>query len=127
MYFPLCIQSYIKIKSFFPFEISCSAPEASTGFSSAFGALPILFRTLDVKLIYYHSVLYLGDQIKKAEMDRACSTYGGGDVLIGFFVGETEGRRSLGKHKLRWECNIKTNLRKVDLGRVHGLDRSSSR
>jgi len=30
----------------------------------------------------------LGDQSKKNEMDRSCSTYGGGEVHIGIFWGD---------------------------------------
>ena len=36
------------------------------------------------------------------------------------FVKKTEGRRSLGRPKCKWENNIKINLRKVGWG--HGLD-----
>jgi hypothetical protein len=39
-------------------------------------------------------------------------------------VGKPEGRRPLGRPRLRWENNIKINLQ--DVGWGHGVDRSSS-
>ena len=36
-----------------------------------------------------HQILYSGDQIKKNELDRACSTYGGEKRCIHGFGGET--------------------------------------
>jgi hypothetical protein len=39
-------------------------------------------------------------------------------------VGKPEGKRSLGKRRLRWEDNIKMDIQEVGLG--HGLDSSGS-
>ena len=40
-------------------------------------------------------------------------------------VGKPEGRRPLGRHRRRWEDNIKMDLREVGWG-GHGLDQSGS-
>jgi hypothetical protein len=41
-------------------------------------------------------------------------------------VGKPEGRRSLGRHRRRWEDNIKMDLREVEWGGGQRLDRSGS-
>ena len=52
-----------------------------------------------------------GDQIEKNEMDGACSTYEGrGDVYTGFWWGKPEGKRPLGRPRLRWKDDIKKDL-----------------
>ena len=45
-------------------------------------------------------------------MGRACSAYGGGGVYR-VLVGEHEGKRPLGRHRRRWEDNIKMDLQEV--------------
>jgi len=40
--------------------------------------------------------------------------------MITAFVGKPEGKRPLGRRRLRWEENIKTNLQEVGCG---GMDR----
>ena len=48
-------------------------------------------------------------QIKKTEMDRACSTYGGRkDEYV--LMERPEGRRQLGRLRRRWEDNNKVDL-----------------
>ena len=42
----------------------------------------------------------------------------------GFWWGKPEGKRRHGRPRLRWEDNMKLNLREVGGG--HGLDRSGS-
>ena len=42
-----------------------------------------------------------GDQIDKNEVGGACSTHGGEERCIQGFGGETEGKRSLGRHRHR--------------------------
>jgi len=48
----------------------------------------------------------LGDQIEKNEMGGTCSTYGGEDMCIENFGGESGGKRPLGRPRHRWEDNI---------------------
>ena len=50
-------------------------------------------------------------QIKNIEMSGACSTYGGEGRFI--LVGRPDGRRPLGRPKLRWEDKIKLDLQEV--------------
>ena len=64
----------------------------------------------------YHS----GDQVKKAEMGRACSTHGCSRGAYRVLVGKPEGRRPLGKPRRRLE-NIKMDLGEVGWGAGAGL------
>ena len=57
-----------------------------------------------------------GDQVKKTEVDKACSTYGGRRGAYRILVGKLEGRRPIGRHRRRWKDNIKVDLRKVGWG-----------
>jgi hypothetical protein len=49
-------------------------------------------------------------------------------VAYRVLVGKPDGRRPLGKHRLRWEDNIKMDTREVEWlgGGGHRLDRSGS-
>jgi hypothetical protein len=58
-------------------------------------------------------------EVKKTEMGRTCSTYGGRRGAYRVLVRKPEGRRSLGRPKRRWEDNIKMDLREVGWG---GMD-----
>jgi len=49
-------------------------------------------------------------------MGGTCSTYGERKVAYRLLVGEPEGKRPLGRPRLRWEVNIKVDLQEV--GRV---------
>jgi hypothetical protein len=51
----------------------------------------------------------LGDQVKKTEMGRTCSMYGG-EERYRILMGKPEGRRPLGRCRCRWEDNIKIDL-----------------
>jgi hypothetical protein len=48
-------------------------------------------------------------------MGGACSTYGWRDVYR-VLVGKPEGKRSLGRPRLRWEDNIRMDLQEVGRG-----------
>jgi hypothetical protein len=69
----------------------------------------------------YHS----GDQVKKTEMGRACSTNGDSRGAYRVLVEKPEGRRPLGIKRRKWEKNTQMHFRGMKWG-VHGLDRSSS-
>jgi hypothetical protein len=58
----------------------------------------------------------LGDKIEKNDMDGACNTYGGEEGICRVLVGKTEGERPLGRHRHRWENNIKMDLQEVGCG-----------
>jgi hypothetical protein len=49
------------------------------------------------------------DQFKKAEMGGTCDTHGR-DGKYNIFVGKSEGKRPLGRHRRRWEDNIRMDL-----------------
>ena len=53
--------------------------------------------------------------MKKTEIGRACSTYGGRRGAYTVLVGKPEGSRQLGRLRRRWEDNIK-----IDLGKWAG-------
>ena len=76
---------------------------------------------MSVLLTRYH----LGDQVKKTEIGRTCSTYRARRGAYRVLVGKPEGRRPLERTRRRWEDNIKMDLREVGWGR-HRLDRSGS-
>jgi hypothetical protein len=44
---------------------------------------------------------------------RTCGTHGGGKRCLQVLVGRPEGKRPLGKHRRRWEDNIKMDLREI--------------
>jgi hypothetical protein len=60
------------------------------------------------------------DQIKKAEMTRACSTYGERRGAYRVLVGKLEGKRPLERPGRKWDDKITMCLR--DVGWKHGLD-----
>jgi len=49
----------------------------------------------------------------QSEIGGKCSTYGGEERCIRVLVGKPEGKRPLGRPRLRWEDNIKMHLEKV--------------
>jgi len=58
-----------------------------------------------------------GDKIEKNEMGGACSAYGERRGVYRVLVGKSEGKRSLGRPRLRWEDNIKIDQQEVgDVG-----------
>ena len=49
-------------------------------------------------------------------MGGACGAYGGGRGVYRDLVGKPEGKRPLGRPRLRWENNIKMDLQEVGGG-----------
>jgi hypothetical protein len=47
-------------------------------------------------------------------MDGACSTYGGKEIFMQGFGGETKGKSPLGRPRRRWEYNTKMDLQEVE-------------
>jgi hypothetical protein len=62
-----------------------------------------------------HQIL-LGDQIKKNEMGWACSMYGGEEICIQDFGGETEEGKPFGRPGLDWRILLKLIFKKWDGG-----------
>jgi hypothetical protein len=61
----------------------------------------------------------LGDNIEKNGMDGSCSAYGKSRGVYRVVVRKPEGKRQLGRHRRRWEDNIKIDLQEVGCG---GMD-----
>jgi hypothetical protein len=53
------------------------------------------------------------DQVKEDEMGRAYSSHGEKRNACRILVGKPEGKRPLGRLKLRWDDNIKMDLRQL--------------
>ena len=49
-------------------------------------------------------------------MGGACGPYGDGRGVYRVLVGKPEGKRPLGRHRRRWEDNIRMDLQEVGLG-----------
>ena len=61
-------------------------------------------------------------------MDWTCSKYGGErKVVCRLFVGKSEGKRTLGRPKHRWEDNIKMDLQEVGCGGMDWIDLDQDR
>ena len=58
----------------------------------------------------YSSSIIFGDQIKKKEIGRACSTYGERRSGYRVLVGKPGCKRTLGRLRRRWQDNIKMDL-----------------
>jgi len=67
-----------------------------------------------------HKILS-SDQRKKNEKGEACSTYGQRKVLYSVLVEKPEGKRPLGRSRLRWVDNIPMDLQEVECGALTGL------
>jgi hypothetical protein len=55
-------------------------------------------------------------------MGGACSAYCGGESCVQVLVGKPEGKRPLGRPKLRWENNIKMDLQEVESGCINWIE-----
>ena len=62
-------------------------------------------------------------------MGWACGAYGLGEVVYRVLMGKLEGKRPLGRPKLRWVDNIKMDLREVGCRYMDwiGLDQDRDR
>ena len=56
---------------------------------------------------------FSGDKIEKNEMGGARSAYGGERDVYRVLMGKPEGKRPLGRHRRRWEDDIKMDLQEV--------------
>jgi len=56
--------------------------------------------------------------MKKNELGAACATWGVFQIL----VGKPKGMRPLGKHRHRWEDNVKMDLQEVGCGAVDWIE-----
>ena len=59
-------------------------------------------------------------------MGGACGTYGG-EVCTGFWWGTSEGKRTLGRPRRRWEDNIKMDLPELGCGGMDWIELAQDR
>jgi hypothetical protein len=71
--------------------------------------------------------VFLGDKIEKNEMGGACSTYGGQQRAYRVLEEKPEGKRPLGRPRLRWEDNEKLDLEEVGCGVMDGIGLAQDR
>jgi hypothetical protein len=76
----------------------------------------LAFYTSDVRIKYYS-----GYKIKKNEIGRACSTYGGEERCIQVLVAKSGVNRPDGRPRRRWEDSTKLALLGVEWGTWNGL------
>ena len=57
---------------------------------------------------------YSGHKVKENEIGGACCTFGRQERCIQSFVGKSEGKRPLGRHRRRLKDNIKRIFKKYD-------------
>jgi hypothetical protein len=69
-----------------------------------------------------YSNYYAGDQIEKNEMGGACSMYRGLERVYRVLVGKSEGNRTRGRPRRRWEDNIKMDLQEVGCESMDWVD-----
>jgi hypothetical protein len=70
---------------------------------------------------------YSGDQVEKNGMGGACSMYGERRGACRVLVGKPEGKRPLGRSKLRWEDNFKMQLQEVGWRSICWIDLAQDR
>jgi hypothetical protein len=60
--------------------------------------------------------------MKENEMVRTCSTHWEKRNAYRILVGKPEGNRPLGRHRRRWEDNIKMDLKDISCGSIDSID-----
>ena len=70
---------------------------------------------------------FAGDKIEKNEMGEACNAYGEGRGVYRVLVGKPEGKRPLGRPRLRWVDNIKMDLQAVGCGGMVWIELAQDR
>jgi hypothetical protein len=61
--------------------------------------------------LYSSPNMIINDQVKEDEMGKGCSTHEGKMNVCRVLVAKPQGKRPLGRFRLRWEDNNKTDLR----------------
>jgi hypothetical protein len=60
-------------------------------------------------------------------MGRACSTNGEKGNAYRILVGKPKGKRPLGRHRRRWEDNMRMDLREIGWGDMNWIDLAPDR
>jgi hypothetical protein len=68
-----------------------------------------------------------GDKIENNEMGRACSADREERGVYGILVGKPEGKRLLGRPRLRWDDNIRMDLQEVGCGCMNWIGLAQGR
>ena len=68
-----------------------------------------------------------GDKIEKNEMGWACGAYEWGEGGVRVLVGKPEGKRPLGRPRLRWVNNIRPDLQEVRCGYMEWIGLAQDR
>jgi hypothetical protein len=89
--------------------------------------MPLEFLFLDIGGCNLFTNYHSGDQIKKTEVDRACSKYRERRGAYRVSVGKSEGSRSLERPRHRWEDDIKISLRELGWGSMDWIDLGQDR
>jgi hypothetical protein len=74
-----------------------------------------------------HPILFVCGKIENNEMSGAFSAFVGEERCIQGFVGMPEGKRLLGRPRLRWENNIKMDLQEVGCGGMDCIEPAQDR
>jgi hypothetical protein len=75
---------------------------------------------------YFHNV-GVGVITSRRMRGESCSAYGGQESCIQGFMGEHEGKRPLGRPRLRWEDDIKMDLQEVGCGGMDWIELAQDR
>jgi len=65
--------------------------------------------------------------MEKSGMGWACGAYALGEAVYRILVGKPEGKRPLGRPRLRWVYNIRMDLQEVGFGYMHWIGLSQDR
>ena len=66
-------------------------------------------------------------KINKNEIGKACSIYGERGGVYRVLMVKPERKRSLGRHRYRWENNINVDLQEVDCGGMGWIEMARDR
>ena len=72
-------------------------------------------------------LILFGDQMKKNDMDRIYSTCWERRGAYRVLFAKPEGKRLLGRHKVRWENSIKTRLQTIGWKDMDWIDLAQDR
>jgi hypothetical protein len=76
---------------------------------------------------YINYLILLKRHFKRNEMGGACSADGEGRGVYRVLVWKPEGKRPLGRHRRRWEDNIKMDVQEVGCGCMDWIELAQDR
>jgi hypothetical protein len=72
-----------------------------------------------------HSLYSSPNIVREVEVGRTCGTHGRGVYRV--LVGRLEGKKPLGRHRRRWEDNIKMDLREIGINGANWIQMAQDR